>query len=73
MLGPRLVGKTTLIHEHVFRTVAGRKNPYRARENVWLLAPQRLISGMSFVGQWEDRLLSILRGGRGPPARPLLR
>ena len=61
VLGPRLVGKTTLIHEHVFRTVAGRKNPYRARENVWLLAPQRLISGMSFVGQWEDRLLSILR------------
>ena len=61
VLGPRLVGKTALIHEHVFRTVAGRKNPYRARENVWLLAPQRLISGMSFVGQWEDRLLSILR------------
>ena len=28
---------------------------------VWLIAPQRLISGMSYVGQWEARVLAILK------------
>jgi len=28
--------------------------------SVWHLSPQRLISGMSIVGEWEDRLLAIL-------------
>ena len=31
---------------------------------MWLLAPQRLISGMKYVGQWEERLLAILRTAR---------
>jgi hypothetical protein len=61
LLGPRLVGKTALLHEYVFRTVAARKDPYHPKGNVWLLAPQRLISGMSYVGQWENRLLAILK------------
>jgi ATP-dependent Clp protease ATP-binding subunit ClpA len=61
LLGPRGVGKTALVHETVFRRVARRKSAYRDRRNCWLLAPQRLISGMSYVGQWENRLLAILR------------
>jgi DNA polymerase III delta prime subunit len=61
ILGPALVGKTALLHEYVFRTMAARKDPYRVHNNVWLLSPQRLISGMSFVGQWENRLLAILK------------
>jgi ATP-dependent Clp protease ATP-binding subunit ClpC len=61
MIGPRQVGKTAIIHECVYRRVSERPSPYRDRENLWLLSPQRLISGMSYVGQWEDRLLSILR------------
>src|SRR5262249_3775163 len=61
LLGPRQVGKTALIHEHVFHAVARRDNRYQLRENVWLVSPQRLISGMSYVGQWEDRLLAILK------------
>ena len=61
LLGPPLVGKTALLHEYVHRTMAARKEPYRDHNNVWLLSPQRLISGMSFVGQWENRLLAILK------------
>jgi ATP-dependent Clp protease ATP-binding subunit ClpC len=61
LLGPPLVGKTALLHEYVHRTVATRKDPYKVHNNVWLLSPQRLISGMSFVGQWENRLLAILK------------
>jgi ATP-dependent Clp protease ATP-binding subunit ClpA len=61
LVGPRKVGKTALIHEYVYRTVAERRSRHAGRGQVWLLSPQRLISGMSFVGQWEERLLAILR------------
>lgn len=61
LLGPRQVGKTTVIHECVYERVHERKSPFVNRENTWLIAPQRLISGMSFVGQWEARLLAILK------------
>ncbi len=64
LLGPPLVGKTALLHEYVYRSVAARKDPHRQKNNVWLLAPQRLISGMSYVGQWEQRLLAILKVAR---------
>ncbi|MBI1918951.1 MAG: ATP-dependent Clp protease ATP-binding subunit [Planctomycetes bacterium] len=61
LMGTPLVGKTAILHEYVFRTVAQRKDPHRIKNNVWLLSPQRLISGMSYVGQWENRLLAILK------------
>jgi ATP-dependent Clp protease ATP-binding subunit ClpA len=61
LVGPRLVGKTAVLHEYVYQTVAARKAHHQFRENVWLLSPQRLISGMSYVGQWENRLLAILK------------
>jgi len=64
LLGRRQVGKTALLEELVYRRVEARRSAFRDRGNVWLLAPARLISGMSFVGQWEDRLLAILKEAR---------
>jgi len=64
ILGSPLVGKTALLHEYVSRVTAARKKQHTNRNNVWLLSPQRLISGMSFVGQWEERLLAILKVAR---------
>ena len=64
LVGPRQVGKTALVHEFVFRRVLARRSAFRDRGNVWLLAPARLISGMSYVGQWENRLLAILKEAR---------
>ena len=64
LVGPRQVGKTTVLHEVVFRRVAEKKSPFVNRECVWLLSPRRLISGMSYVGQWEARLLAILKHAR---------
>ena len=69
--GPPLVGKTALVHEFIYRRA--RRQTRRRHElpasdplaKVWLLAPQRLISGMSYVGQWENRLLAILKESRG--------
>jgi ATP-dependent Clp protease ATP-binding subunit ClpC len=60
LVGPRKVGKTALVHEAVFRRVSERSSPHVQKRNVWLLSPARLISGMSYVGQWEGRLLAIL-------------
>jgi hypothetical protein len=58
------VGKTAIVHEHVYRATERRGSAYLGRENVWLLSPQRLVSGMSYVGQWESRLLAILKNAR---------
>lgn len=64
VLGRPGVGKTALIHEVVRRRMETSKE---RRNQVWLISPQRLISGMSFVGQWESRVLAILKesAGRG--------
>jgi ATP-dependent Clp protease ATP-binding subunit ClpA len=64
LIGPRQVGKTTVLHEAVFRRLSEKKSPFVNRECVWLVSPQRLISGMSYVGQWEARLLAILKHAR---------
>jgi ATP-dependent Clp protease ATP-binding subunit ClpA len=61
LVGPRLAGKTALVHEFVYRKVARQASAYQSKRNVWLVSPQRLISGMSYVGQWENRLLAIVR------------
>lgn len=60
LLGPPKSGKTTVIHECVYRRVEKRTSPHVTKRNVWLLSPQRLISGMMYVGQWEERLLAII-------------
>lgn len=61
LVGPRLVGKTALLHEYVYQACGKRDGKHRFDNNVWLVSPQRLISGMSFVGQWENRLLAIVK------------
>lgn len=61
LIGPRLSGRTTVVHEVVYRATARRKSHYKNRRNVWALSPQSLISGMMYVGQWEQRLLAILK------------
>ena len=61
LVGNRLAGKTALVHEYVFRQIENRPNARQPERNVWLLAPQRLVAGMMYVGQWEERLLAILK------------
>jgi ATP-dependent Clp protease ATP-binding subunit ClpA len=70
LIGKRLVGKTAVIHEFVRRRMDRRRtseatvhvtNIADLAGDVWLISPQRLISGMSYLGQWEGRLLAILK------------
>ena len=64
IVGRRLAGKTSLIHEVIFQKRKNAPGQFRSKDNTWLIAPQRLISGMSYVGQWENRLLAILKHAR---------
>jgi len=61
LLGQRQAGKTAILHEYVFRHVQETGNPHRDKQAIWLLSPQRLISGMSYVGQWESRFHAIVK------------
>lgn len=61
LVGPPAVGKTAIINECVQRRTARFHNRRDQKPQVWWLSPQRLISGMSYLGQWEQRWLSILR------------
>lgn len=61
IVGHSKVGKTSLIHEAVYQRMSNNKTRNGNKNHIWLVSPQRLISGMSYVGQWETRLLAILK------------
>ena len=52
-------GKSAVIQEYLYRMIAAEEKPVR---EIWLISPQRMISGMSFVGQWESAQSNELRG-----------
>jgi ATP-dependent Clp protease ATP-binding subunit ClpC len=61
LVGPASVGKTAILEEVVRQRTQLRPNKLRHLEQVWLITPGRVISGMSYLGQWEERWLSILK------------
>lgn len=76
LVGPRKAGKTAILHEAVRRMERVRQERKAAGARaagaaasatdglelrvVWHVSPMRLISGMSVVGQWENRVVAIL-------------
>lgn len=60
LVGPRKVGKTTLLHELAWRIASRKREKYANGREIWLLSPMRLISGMSHLGEWESRVTAIL-------------
>jgi ATP-dependent Clp protease ATP-binding subunit ClpC len=65
LLGSPSVGKTAILREVVLRRVRDRQARSRnttKRGQVWQVSPARVVSGMSYLGQWEQRWLSILKG-----------
>ena len=59
LVGPSGSGKTARIEGAVRQRLKRSKSA--VRELVWHLSPARLISGMSYLGQWQERVLSIFR------------
>ncbi len=61
IVGQPSSGKSAIFRECVRRRAERYREAKGNRPQVWWLAPQRLISGMSYLGQWEQRWLAILR------------
>ena len=59
LVGPSGSGKTARIEGAVRRRGKGKRAATHGL--VWHLSPSRLISGMSYLGQWQERVLAILR------------
>ncbi len=61
LVGASGAGKTAIIEDCIARRATLRKQKNIGGEQTWWISPQRLISGMSYLGQWEERWLAILR------------
>ncbi len=60
LIGPTGAGKSAIIQE-VVRQRAKRKGKRVRTGRVWAINTQRIVSGMMYLGQWEERWLSILK------------
>jgi len=65
LIGKPGVGKSAIIREVVRSRVNRRskqdRNTLVQKERVWEISSQRIVSGMMYLGQWEERWLGILR------------
>jgi len=68
VVGPPGAGKTTLITQWIADRLT--EDGYYIHKNldrcfhVWRLSGKRLIAGMSYLGQWEERCLAVLDDAR---------
>jgi ATP-dependent Clp protease ATP-binding subunit ClpC len=60
LVGPSGVGKTAIVHE-VVRRMTDTKSTIQDRTEVWQVDGNRIISGMSFVGAWENRVAQMVQ------------
>lgn len=61
IVGPAAVGKTAILQECVKRRFERFQDRRGNKPQTWWISPQRLVSGMMYLGQWEQRWLAILR------------
>ncbi len=59
LVGPPGVGKTSIIYEAVRRAFDLQK-AYQTRRDFWETSGDRIIAGMSIIGQWEQRVTTLL-------------
>ncbi|MGE0401168.1 MAG: AAA family ATPase [Kofleriaceae bacterium] len=68
VIGPPGAGKTMLIRQWIADRLAEDGYPIHKNldrvHHVWRLSGKRVIAGMSYLGQWEERCLSILDEAR---------
>ncbi len=68
VIGPPGSGKTELIRQWIADRLVEDGYPIHKNfdrvHRVWRLTGKRLIAGMSYLGQWEERCLSVLEDAR---------
>ena len=71
VIGKEGVGKHTLVEEVAWRYAdnSGKGRDINKRSRLWHLNPNRVIAGMSIVGEWERRMEAILKYVRAPKGR----
>ena len=68
VIGPPGAGKTSLIRQWIGDRLVEDGYPIHKNldrcHHVWRITGKRLIAGMSYLGQWEERCLSVLDDAR---------
>ncbi len=68
LVGPSGVGKTALVHEVAQRIAQQRVPPTLSEVPLWHVSGGRIIAGMKYLGQWQERCQAIveeIRAERG--------
>ncbi|MFK7810444.1 MAG: AAA family ATPase [Saprospiraceae bacterium] len=62
LIGKKGVGKQSILEEVIFRYLSNFKKNDKSQlpRKVWQIEPNRVISGMSYVGWWQKRMEAIL-------------
>lgn len=60
LVGQAGVGKTAVVHEVVGRIVRGDVPESLKNTPVWQISGGRLMAGMRFLGQWQERVLAMI-------------
>ncbi len=64
LVGPPGVGKTAIVHEAVRRIVEGEGGDVLKGAGVWQISGGRLMAGMRYLGQWQERVLDVINEAR---------
>jgi len=60
LIGPPAVGKTCLVHEVVHRAAEVKGEKESTKLEVFSTSAGRIIAGMRYLGEWEERLAKML-------------
>ncbi|MEZ4461027.1 MAG: AAA family ATPase [bacterium] len=60
LTGPQGVGKTAVVYEAVNRIVKGEAPAGLNEVPIWQISGGRLIAGMKFLGQWQERVIALI-------------
>jgi ATP-dependent Clp protease ATP-binding subunit ClpC len=61
LVGPPGVGKTSIFYDAVGRMLAGKVPDELKEPRVWQISGGRLMAGMRYLGQWQERVIEVIR------------
>lgn len=60
LTGPQGVGKTAILYEAAYRIAKGEAPEQLRNIPIWQISGGRLLAGMRFLGQWQERVLTLI-------------